>query len=252
MNSIKKNARVAGLIYLSLALTAPFCLIYLPRTLIVRGNATATADNIIARESLFRLGIVAELVAASTFIFVVLALYRLLKEVNRNHAALMVILGLVSVPIGFLNVLNNAAALTLLSGADYLSVFRIDQLHTLAMLFLTLHGYGNTVAAVFWGLWLLPFGLLVYRSGFIPRILGVWLIINCFAYLIISFTSLLLPHYKDVVSLTVSPALLGELAIVFWLLIKGAKVQPNAVGVLILTVSVYFGPYFFAVPLDLS
>jgi hypothetical protein len=226
MNSTKKNARVAGLTYLSLALTAPFCLIYVPRTLIVRGNATATANNITAHESLFRLGIVSELLAATTFIFVVLALYRLLKEVNQSHAVLMVILGLVSVPIGFLNVLNNAAALTLLSGADYRSVFRTDQLHTLAMLFLTLHGYGNIVAAIFWGLWLFPFGLLVYRSGFLPRILGVWLIINCFGYLAISFTALLLPAYKDVVSRAMMPALLGELAIMLWLLIKGAKVQP--------------------------
>jgi hypothetical protein len=167
-----------------------------------------------------------ELVCATTFIFVVLALYRLLKEVNQNHAALMVILGLVSVPIGFLNALNNAAALTLLSGADYLSVFRTDQQHALAMLFLGLHSYGNTIAAIFWGLWLFPFGLLVCRSGFLPRILGVWLIINCFAYLAISFTALLLPHYKDVMSLATAPALLGELAIVLWLLIKGAKVQP--------------------------
>ena len=222
----RKNARVAGLIYLSLALTAPFCLIYIPRTLIVRGNATATANNINAHESLFRLGIVAELLYAVTFIFVVLALYRLLKEVDQNHSALMVILGLVSVPIGFLNVLNNAAALTLLSGADYLSVFRTDQLHALAMLFITLHGYGNIVAGIFWGLWLFPFGLLVFRSGFLPRILGVWLIINCFAYLIISFTALLLPHYKEVVSLAMMPALLGELAIVLWLLIKGVKDQP--------------------------
>ena len=226
MNSTKRNARVAGLIYLSLALTAPFCLIYIPSALIVRGNAAATANNIIAHESLFRVGIVSELLAAITFIFVVLALYRLLKEVNQNHAALMVILGLVSVPIGFLNVLNNAAALTLLNGADYLSVFRTDQLHSLAMLFLTLHGYGNTVAAIFWGLWLFPFGLLVFRSGFIPRILGVWLIINCFGYLAMSFTALLLPDYKAVVSLVTFPALLGELAIMLWLLIKGAKVQP--------------------------
>jgi hypothetical protein len=226
MNSTKKNARVAGVLYLSLGATAPFSLIYIPRTLIVRGNAAATANNIIAHQSLFRLGIVAELVAAITFIFVALALYRLLKEVNPTHAALMMILALVSVPIGFLNVLNNAAALTLLSGADHLSVFRADQLQSLVMLFLTLHGYGNVVAAIFWGLWLFPFGLLVYRSGFIPRILGVWLIINCFGYLAMSFTALLLPDYKAVVSLVTFPALLGELAIMLWLLIKGAKVQP--------------------------
>jgi hypothetical protein len=166
---------------------------------------------------------VSELVGAVIFIFVLLALYRLLKEVNRNHAALMVILGLVPVPIGFLNAVNNAAALTLLSGADYLSVFRTDQLHTLAMLFITLYGYGNIVAQIFWGLWLFPFGLLVYRSRFLPRIL--WLILNCFAYLAISFTTLLLADYRGVVSRAVIPALLGELAIVLWLLIMGAKEQ---------------------------
>lgn len=225
-DSRNKTARVAGLVYLSLALTGPFTLIYLPRTLIVRGNAVATANNISAHESLFRLGIVSELVGAVIFIFVVPALYRLLKEVNRNHAALMVILGLVSVPIGFLNAVNNAAALTLLSGADYLSVFRTDQLHTLAMLFITLHGYGNIVAQIFWGLWLFPFGLLVYRSRFLPRILGVWLIVNCFGYLAISFTALLLPDYRGVVSRAAVPALLGELAIVLWLLIMGAKEEP--------------------------
>ena len=228
MHSIKKKARVAGLIYLSLVLTAPFSLIYVPRTLIVRGDATATANNIRASEMLFRAGIVAELLSAVTFIFVVMALYRLLSGVSKTHAALMAILGLVSVPIGFVNVLSNIAALTLFRGGDFLGVFDKRQLDALAMLFLRLHGQGNVVNEIFWGLWLFPFGVLVMRSGFLPRILGVWLILNCFAYLALSFTALLLPQYNDVAFRSAFPALLGEMAIMLWLVIMGAKEQDQS------------------------
>lgn len=229
MDSTKRNARVAGLLYLT---TGPSVLglMYVPTTLIVRGNATATAQNIAAHELLFRLGIVGELFSAVGFIFLALALYRLLKGVNQNLAAVMVILVLVSVPIMFVNQLNNLAVLTLLSGANFLSVFRPEQLHATAMLFLRLHGYGSAVNSIFWGLWLFPFGLLVYRSGFIPRLLGLWLMINCFGYLATSFTALLYPQYQEAVFRAVMPALLGELAILLWLLIKGAKVRPLAAG----------------------
>lgn len=230
MNSTKRNARVAGLLYLLLG-TSIVNLIYVPRTLIVRGNATATANNILAHETLFRLGIVSGLFSAVAFIFVVLALYRLLKGVNQNRAVLMVIFVLISVAISFVNELNNVAALLLVRGADFLSVFRPEQLHATAMLFLRLHGYGSAVNSIFWGLWLFPFGLLVYRSGFIPRILGVWLIINCFGYLATSFTALLLPHYQEAVFRAVMPALLGEAAILLWLLIIGAREQPVDVPV---------------------
>lgn len=225
MDSTKRKARVAGLLYL-LLFPAVLDLIYVPRTLIVRDDAAATAANITAHGTLFRLGIVSGLFSAVAFIFLALALYRLLKGVNENHAALMVILALVSVPISFANELNNLAVLTLLSGADFLSVFRPEQLHALVMLSLRLHGYGSTVNSIFWGLWLFPFGLLVYRSGFIPRLLGFWLILNCFGYLASSFTTLLLPQYEEAVSWAVMPALVGELAIVLWLLIVGARAKP--------------------------
>lgn len=227
MNSTKKTARVAGLLYLLVAITAPLGLIYVPRTPIVRGNATATANNILASESLLRLGITSEMISATIFIFLVLVLYRLLKGVNQQHAALMVILAVVSVPIGFLNVLNEIAALILSRGADFLSVFEKPQLNALTMVFLNLHGQGIFVAAIFWGLWLFPFGVLVFRSGFLPRVLGVLLIINGLAYLADSFTSLLLPSYIRVVSqFTLVPELVGELSVMLWLLIKGAKDQP--------------------------
>ena len=224
MTSNSKKARVAGLLYLSL-LTAPLRLIYIPSKLFVSGNATATANNIAAHETLFRLGIVSDLFTGTMVIFLTLALYRLFKGVDQDLARLMVILGsLVSAPIYFLNTLNDAAALTLVRGADFLSVFDKPQRDALAMLFLRLHHHGVVANEIFWGLWLFPFGLLVYRSRFLPRILGVWLIINCFAYLAVSFTGLLFPQYEQMVFDSAFPAMLGEIAIMLWLLIKGAKV----------------------------
>jgi hypothetical protein len=231
MHPTDKAARVAGLLYPLMGIPAVFSFMYVPRTLIVGGNAAATANNILASQMLFRLGIVAELIAAVFFLLLVMALYRLLSGVNKNHARLMVGLVLVSVAITFVNVLNNIAALTLFRGADYLSVFDKPQRDALAMLFLGLCGQGHTVNGIFWGLWLLPFGLLVMRSRFLPRILGLLLIVNCFAYVAASVTSLLLPAYGNVVFRASMPALLGELWIMLWLLIKGAKVKPLAVAV---------------------
>jgi hypothetical protein len=226
MHPIDKAARVAGAIYLLLVVTAPFSLIYVPSTLIVHGNATATANNILAHETLFRLGIADELISSVIFIFLVMALYRLLSGVNKTHASLMVALALVSATIEFVNVLNNIAALTLFRGADFLAVLEKPQRDALAMLFLRLHFQGIVTNEIFWGLWLFPFGVLVMRSGFLPRILGAWLIVNCFGYLALSLTGLLLPQYYDAVDKFSFPVLLGELAIMLWLLIKGAKPKP--------------------------
>ena len=226
MHPTDKAARVAGAVYLSMIVTAPFSLVYIPSTLFVRGNATATANNILAHQTLFRLAIVADLITAVIFIFLVLALYRLLSGVNKTHASVMVALALVSAAVGFMNVLNHIAALTLFRGADFLAVLEKPQRDALAMLFLRLHGQGNVINEIFWGLWLFPFGVLVMRSGFLPRILGVWLIINGFAYVVLSFAGLLLPQYQDVAFRSAFPLLLGELAIMLWLVIKGAKVQP--------------------------
>ena len=230
MDSTKRNARAAGLLYLSL-MTAPLRLVYIPSVLFVKGNATATANNIAAHELLFRLGIVSDLLTGTMVIFLTLALYRLLKGVDQSLARLMVILGsLMVTPIYFLNTLNDVGALLLARGADFLSVFDKPQRDALAMLFLRLHDAGVVANGIFWGLWLYPFGLLVFRSRFLPRILGVWLIINCFAYLAVSFTGLLFPQYQAMVFNDALPAMLGELAIMLWLLIMGAKEQPSAAG----------------------
>jgi hypothetical protein len=175
---------------------------------------------------LFRVGIVTDLLAGISCIFVALALYQVLKGVDQKLGALMVILGgLMPCVIDFLNALNDIAALLLVRGERFLSVFGRPQQAALATLFLRVHDHGLLINEIFAGLWLFPFGILVFRSVFIPRLIGAGLIINGFAYLAISFTGLLAPNYVDRVSRAVSPALLGELAIMLWLLIKGANPQ---------------------------
>ena len=223
MDSTKKAARIAGAIYLSMVVTGPFSLIYVPSKLIERGNAAATAVNILAHETMFRLSILADLVGQVIFICLAIALYRLLSGVNKIWASLMVAFVLVSAAVGFLNTLNNIAALTLFRGADFLSVFDKPQLDALGMLFIRLHGQGILIDEMFWGLWLFPFGLLVFRSGFLPRFLGVWLMINCFGYVVLSVTALFFPPYYGTAFRLAQPVLFGELAIMLWLLIKGAK-----------------------------
>ena len=233
MTSTSKNARIAGFLYLSLVIVGPLRLMYIPSTLFVHGNAAATANNIAAHETLFRLGIVGDLFCGTILIFITLALYRLFKGVDQYLAVLVVILGgVLPAAIDFFTVLNDAAALILVRGADFLSVFDRPQREALAMLFLRMHDQEILAAEIFWGLWLIPLGMLVYRSRFLPRFLGVWLIINGFAYMAHSFTGLLLPTYATAVGNFTFPVLTGEVAFVLWLLIKGAKEQPSDVAAL--------------------
>src|SRR5213596_1401672 len=230
MNPTKKAARIAGFIYLSMVVTAPFSLIYVPGKLIVRGNAAATADNILAHETMFRLAIFGDLIGQVIFICLGIALYRLLSSVNKTWAALMVAFVLVSAAVGFLNTLNNIAALILFRGGDFLSVFDKTQLNALGYLFIRLHGQGISIDEIFWGVWLFPFGLLVFRSGFLPRFIGGWLMINCFGYVALCLIALLAPDYYGAAFLWAQPILFGELAIMLWLLIKGAKVPAESVA----------------------
>jgi len=220
---IRNPGRLAGLLYVVASIPGFFALLYVPGKLIVHGDATATARNIAASEMLFRLGIAAELVAQALFIFVAVALYHLLKGVSQRHALLMLILIVSSIPIAFLNEVNSMAVLALVRGAGFLAAFEKPQRDALAMLFVNLRSYGFDVAEIFWGLWLFPLGLLVYRSGFIPRIFGVLLMLNCVTFPVSSLMSLLLPQYERVVSRWMRPLGFGELAFMFWLLIMGAK-----------------------------
>src|SRR5438874_3792082 len=223
-------ARIAGGIYLLMVLTAPFSLIYVPGKLIVRGNAAATPDNILAHETMFRFSIFGDLIGHVIFICLGIALYCLLSSVNKTWAALMVAFVLVSAAVGFLNTLNNIAALILFRGGDFLSVFDKAQLNALGYLFIRLHDQGIFMNELFWGLWLFPFGLLVFRSGFLPRFIGVWLMINCFGYVALCVIALFIPSYYGAAFKWAQPILFGELVIMLWLLIKGAKVPAESVA----------------------
>jgi hypothetical protein len=224
MSSTHNPGRVAGLWYLLLIIIGPLRLIYIPSKLFVDGNATATVNNIAAHEWLFRFGIVDDLVCGVILILLVLAFYQLFKNVDQNLAVQVVIFGgVMPAVISIIGVVSDASALMVVRGADFLSVFDKPQRDALAMLFLSLRNHQNTAAELLWGIWLLPLGMLVYKSRFLPRFLGVWLLIGGFAYVILSFTGELLPQYQDKMFTLSQPAFFGEIAIMLWLVIKGAK-----------------------------
>lgn len=225
MSSLSKKARVAGTLYIVASVFGVVRLMYIPNKLVDFGNAAATAHNIAAHEMLFRFGILTDLIGSALFIFVTLALYDLLKGVDQRLATVMVILGsLMVTPLFFANTVNDAAALLFARGhADFLSVFDQPQREAMAMLFLRLHHQLSLANEVFWGLWLIPFGLLVYRSRFLPRVIGVWLVVACFAYLAMSFAGILFPGSEDKLFPITQPVMLGEVAIMLWLVIRGAR-----------------------------
>lgn len=232
MRTTRQQARIAGMLYFVMALIAPFGLLYVPGKIIVSKDPAATADNLRAYEQILRLGIGSELAHQALAVWLILALYRLFKPVDEWLARQMVILGgLVSIPIMFLNVLNDIAALTLAKGPAFLAAVAAPQRDALAYLFLQLHGQGMTVASIFWGLWLFPFGLLVIRSGFIPKFLGVLLLVAGSAYVMAAFTTLVLPRWDPWMSKIALPLEAAELPIIFWLLIWGARTERAAAPV---------------------
>ena len=221
-----KIARISGTLYLIAVPLAIFSAMFVSSTLIVPGDATATANNIKASEGLFRSGIVSMLMVQLIYILKPLYLYKLLKSVNKKHALLMVILMLVAIPIAFINELNKFAVLFLLSSADYLAIFDPGQLHAQVMFFLDLYTGGVFIAQIFWGLWLFPLGYMVFKSGFLPKILGVLLMIGCFSYVIDSLAFMLFPDYHGAVAqIALLPNFISEFALFMWLLIKGVNVE---------------------------
>lgn len=226
LNSLKKQSRTAALLYFINCVPAPFALLYVPGVLIVRGDAAATASNIRDSETLLRLGMAVELFSSTVVIFAMLAFYRLFKRVSQKHAMAMMILMLISVPISYLNVLNDLAALTLARGPAFLSaVFDKAQLDALVLFFLRLHNQGIILAQIFWGLWLFPFGIAVIRSGFIPRFVGIATMIAGSGYVINSLVSLFLPASAQGIGQLAMILGIGELAFL-WLLIWGVKEPP--------------------------
>lgn len=226
MSSPKKTARFAGLLYLIWVMTGIFGLFYIPSQINTRGDAATTAQNILSNELLFRTGIVNDIISNALWVFLALVLYRMFKRVNERQAKLMVALVIVQIPAVYVMEAFNITSLMLFKG-EILKTFELSQRHDVAMLFLKINDYGTLILETFWGLWLFPLAILVYRSRFLPRFLGVWLIITGVYYVVLSFTSLLLPQYKDMIfnSVFAWPAMLGELGFMLWLVIMGVKVR---------------------------
>jgi Domain of unknown function (DUF4386) len=218
--------RVAGLWYLLLIIVGPLRLIYIPSKLFVQGDSSATLNNIAAHEVLFRLGIASELAGGVILIFLALAFYRLFVGVDRGLAVLVVIFGgVMPALIYFVGVVDDFGTLMVVRGADFLAVFDRPQREALAMLFLKLRDSQNTAAETLWGVWLLPLAALVYKSRFLPRFLGFWLALGGLAYIALSMTGILWPEYQSTAFKIAQPAILCEVALTLWLLIKGAKPQ---------------------------
>lgn len=229
MNSNKKIARIAGLLYLLLIVGGIFAEFFVRQKIIVWGNAADTAHNIMHSEELFRLGFVGDLIMATTFFFLPLVLYILLKQVNRHMARIMVLSVMIAVSVICLNLLNQFAALILLNNPDYMGVFETAQLQGLVMFFIDMHGHGYFIAQIFAGLWLFPLGYLVFKSGFFPQILGIFLMIGCFSLMIDSFIFFLFPDYWPVINPIIGiPGDLAEFSFCLWLLVKGAREQKPA------------------------
>ncbi len=220
-----KLARLAGTLYLLLVLSGIIYLVYIPSKLIVWQNPSKTLENITNSELLFRLGTATSIISSLIYMFLALALYKLLHEVNEVYAKFMVIFVLISIPISFINALNNFAVLNLITKANYLQEFGEIGLQNQVMFHLEKYNSGIELLQVFWGLWLFPFGYLVYKSGFLPKLFGILLMAGCFGYLITFFGGFLYSDFNKTIFSTLVgiPAPLGEIGICLWLLIMGTN-----------------------------
>lgn len=234
--SLRKAALVAGWGLLIMILPAIFMNFFVLESLIVPGDATATVNNIMANELQYRIGICSFIIVIILDVFVAWGLFVFLKPVNKSLSLLAAWFRLLYTAVFGFALLNLVTVLRLLSGADNLKVFEADQLNTQVMLSLNAFSDGWAIGYVcFFGLHLIILGYLVYKSGYVPRILGVLLIIGGFGYIIDTFALLLLPNYEAyeaIFSLLILPTALGEILLALWLLIKGVKVEPSDKGAL--------------------
>jgi Domain of unknown function (DUF4386) len=227
MYSTKQLARRAGILYLLANIAMPFALLYLPRLLIVTGDATATADRVRASIGLVRAGIAVELNNGIFIVLAALAFYRLFKPLSDAYARAMLVLVLLAVPISLFNILNSVAALNFARGRPSLTALDPQQLDAFVLLSLRLHNYGVILAGIFWGLWLFPFGILAMRSGFIPWWIGLCMFLAGVPYVVSAFTSFAAPQL-DYIADWLSPLMAGELPMTVWLLVWGAKDQSKS------------------------
>jgi hypothetical protein len=225
MNSIQKNAKVAGVLYLLIAVLAGFVHFYVPGELFVSGNAGTTASNIMASQGLFRMSIASELVILLSEIVLTVLLYGLLKPVNKTLSLVAAVSRLAMTTIHGVNLLNHFIVLLVLGGAGYLTVFQPNQLNALVTLFLDSYNYGYTIGIVFFTLHTFTLAYLIFKSGYFPKILGVLFMLAAFGYLIDSFSHVLIPDYKTGPVYLSLPIAIAEIAFPLWLLIKGLNAK---------------------------
>lgn len=221
MTSNKKTGRLAGLAYFILVITGIFSLMYVPSQIYVSGDAATTAANIKSSEILFRLGMAVEMVSYVAFLLLPLILYKLFHKVNKTASVLMVAFAVVSIPITFSSILNEFSALELV----HASAFPTAELESDVMFYMKRYFKGHLVAQIFWALWLFPLGYMIFKSGLIPKILGIFLMIGCVGYLIDFFGRVISPEYRELTfaAYITIPASIGEIGTCLWLLIMGAK-----------------------------
>jgi Domain of unknown function (DUF4386) len=222
VNSPQKIARVAAFVFLIIFFLGMSTELFIRPGMIVQGDAAATVKNIAASEALFRLSLVSDLIRQVLLMLLPLILYKLLKPVNNTIASLMVKFYLVCVPVSMLNELNHFAVLLLSSDAGYLTAFKADQLNALVIFFFDLRKYGTFIVQ-FFSFWVLLLGYLVFKSGFLPRILGVLLMLAGLCYTVSAVLFFLFPNF-DAMILGLF-AFIGESLFYLWLLIKGVNVE---------------------------
>ena len=221
--AVTRQLRSAAVLYLLVALIGPIGLVYVPDKLFVFGDAGATAAAVRGAEWLLRAGIACDLLHQTIEVFLVIELYRLFAPVDRRLAQQMAALGFIPVPIVFINTLNALAILVMLSGAAFLAPFNQPQLEALAYLFVRLHSLGMQLASVFWGLWLIPLGVLTWRSGWAPRFVGVLVAVAGIGYLLEVFARLVVPASTPYLSPVSLPLQSLELVFIVWLVFAGFR-----------------------------
>jgi hypothetical protein len=219
---LKKTTRLAGLLFFLWIVSGFYDMFFVSPRIFVKGDIPASAQNILEHEILFRTSIFSGLITSTLWVVLAWVFYHLFKSVNERYARLLVAFVVVQIPAAFIKAGLSIAAILTLKG-EILKSFEITQRQDLAMAFLKINDYSVRALELFWGLWLFPLAILVYRSIFIPRFLGVWLIINGVVYVVLSFTSIVLPEYTNSVFTIGMPAMFGELALMLWLLIKGIR-----------------------------
>jgi hypothetical protein len=220
MIPIKKAARLAGFLWLLMFVFGPIAQIVRDK-LFIAGDMGATANNINANEFLFRIGFVSDLIMMIVYVLLPLALYKLFSEVNKNLSIIMVIFVMLGTSINMINLLNEFSALHMLSGTEYLSAFTDAQLQAKAMLSYDLYLHGYEIANIYFGLWLIPLGLLVYKSGFLPKALGILLIVGGSGLLMNVFVHFLFPSYLIINAILLIPQIIAEILFMLWILIRG-------------------------------